>query len=172
MKEVIRAIRYGATGIMLDVSTLPFQENINQTKTVVEYCAYAGISVEGELGHIGSVNDNGFADFTKADEAKLFAQQTGVAALAIMVGTAHGRYKQAPKLGIERIAEIKEATKLPLVLHGGSGIPDEQIIAAIKAGIRKINFGTDLCFAFIEGVRESDENKYALDIFMKNSIEK
>lgn len=172
MKEVIRAIRYGATGIMLDVSTLPFQENINQTKTVVEYCAYAGISVEGELGHIGSVNDNGFADFTKADEAKLFAQQTGVAALAIMVGTAHGRYKQAPKLGIERIAEIKEATKLPLVLHGGSGIPDEQIIAAIKAGIRKINFGTDLCFAFIDGVKEADENKYALDIFMKNSIEK
>lgn len=172
MKEVIRAIRYGATGIMLDVSTLPFEENICQTKTVVDYCSYVGISVEGEIGHIGSVNDTHTAKFTTADEAKLFAEQTGVDALAVMVGTAHGRYKQAPELGIDRIAEIKDAAKIPLVLHGGSGIPDNQIIASIKAGIRKINFGTDLCYAFIEGVKESDESKYALDLFMKKSIDK
>lgn len=172
MKEVIRAIRYGATGVMLDVSTLPFEENVMQTKTVVDYCTYAGIGVEGEIGHIGSVNDAEFSEFTTADDARLFAEQTGVSALAVMVGTAHGRYKQAPKLGIERIAEIKDAAKVPLVLHGGSGIPDDQIIASIKAGIRKINFGTDLCFAFIEGVKESDESKYALDMFMKKAIDK
>lgn len=79
--------------------------------------------------------------------------ETGVAALAVLVGTAHGRYTKPPKLDIERIAAIKKAAGIPLVLHGGSGIPDDQIRAAIGAGIRKINFATDICYAFLDRVR-------------------
>ena len=120
--ETTRSIRYGATGIMLDGSTLPFEENIALTKRVVDTCAYVGIQVEGELGHIGSTKDDEQDEFTTSEDAKVFAEQTGIACLAVAVGTAHGRYSKPPKLDIERIKEIRKATNnLPLVLHGGSG---------------------------------------------------
>ena len=96
---------------------------------------------------------------------------TGVAALAVAVGTAHGRYKQAPVLAIDRIAEIKAATNVALVLHGGSGVPDDQIQKAVQAGIRKINFGTDLCYSFLDKVFETDKNKVAIDLFMYGPID-
>ena len=95
---------------------------------------------------------------------------TGVTALAIAVGTAHGRYKQAPVLAIDRIKEIHDAVNTSLVLHGGSGVPDEQIQAAVAAGIRKINFGTDLCYAFLDSVFNVDRKIYAIDLFMKEPI--
>lgn len=170
VNEVTRALRYGATGIMIDGSTLPFEENIALTKVLVDGCASVGVPVEGELGHIGSVNDEIEAKSTEVSEAVEYAEKTGVAALAIMVGTAHGRYKKAPKLDIDRIAEIHAATEASLVLHGGSGIPDDQIRSAIKAGIRKVNFGTDVCFAFLDKVFETDRSKYALDLFMKDTV--
>jgi tagatose 1,6-diphosphate aldolase GatY/KbaY len=94
-----------------------------------------------------------------------------VTALAIMVGTAHGRYKKAPELNIRRIAEIKEKVKAYLVLHGGSGVPDDQIREAIKAGIRKVNFGTDLCYAFIDSLFDVPRSIVAVDLFMKEPIE-
>ena len=99
---------------------------------------------------------------------------TGVCALAIAVGTAHGRYKKTPTLGIERIAEIHAATNVHLVLHGGSGVPDDQIKDAIKAGIRKINFGTDLCYSFLDTCKEvanDPQRSVAIDTFMKKPIE-
>lgn len=96
--------------------------------------------------------------------------ETGVSALAVLVGTAHGRYKKAPKLDIDRIRDIKNAVKIPLVLHGGSGVPDDQLLAAIDAGIRKINFGTDLCYSFLDKVFETSRDKIAIDIFMKDVI--
>lgn len=165
--EVLRALRYGATGIMIDASTLPLVENIAATKNVVDMCAECGVSVEGELGHVGTTKDSVMAEYTKVDEAVRFVDETGVSALAVMVGTAHGHYKQAPVLAIDRIAEIHAATKAHLVLHGGSGVPDDQIRAAVAAGIRKVNFGTDVCCSFIDSVRAVDESIIALDLFMK-----
>lgn len=169
--EVIRALRYGASGIMIDNSNLPFDENKKATKEVVEMCGAVGIPVEGELGHIGSVNDAEMQEFTKVDEAVEFVDKTGVCALAILVGTAHGRYKKAPKLDIQRISDIHKATDAHLVLHGGSGVPDDQLKAAVDAGIRKINFGTDVCYSFLDKVFETSRDLVAIDLFMKDAIE-
>lgn len=171
--EVMRAVRYGATGVMIDKSTLSLEENIEGTKNVVDLCNAIGVQVEGELGHIGlaAQGDEQSVEYTEVEDAKKFVEQTGVAALAIMVGTAHGRYKKAPKLAIDRIREIHEATDAALVLHGGSGVPDEEIKAAIEAGIRKINFGTDLCYSFLDKVFEVSRDKVGIDLFMKEPIE-
>ncbi len=169
--EVTRALRYGVSGAMIDASALPYEENVALTRRVVETAAAVGVQVEGELGHIGSVNDNAMDEFTNPAQAADFAQKTGVAALAVLVGNAHGRYKKPPKLDIARIAEICEATgHLPLVLHGGTGIPDDQIVAAVKAGIRKINFGTDVCYSFLDAVFATSRDKVAIDLFMKDAI--
>lgn len=170
--EVMRAVRYGATGVMIDKSTLSLEENITGTKNVVDLCNAIGVQVEGELGHIGlaAQDDEKTIAYTEVSDAKKFVEETGVAALAIMVGTAHGRYKQAPKLAIDRIREIYEATDAALVLHGGSGVPDEEIKAAIEAGIRKINFGTDLCYSFLDKVFEVSRDKVGIDLFMKEPI--
>ena len=169
----MRAGRYGATGVMIDKSTLSLEENIEGTKNVVDLCNAIGVQVEGELGHIGlaAQGDEQSVEYTEVEDAKKFVEQTGVAALAIMVGTAHGRYKKAPKLAIDRIREIHEATDAALVLHGGSGVPDEEIKAAIDAGIRKINFGTDLCYSFLDKVFEVSRDKVGIDLFMKEPIE-
>lgn len=168
--EVTRALRWGCTGVMIDASMLPMDRNIAETKKIVNECAAVGVPVEGEIGHIGSVNDAAMGKFTTAEEAKTYAEATGVAALAVLVGTAHGRYKQAPRLGIDRIREIKAVTGLPLVLHGGSGVPDDQIQAAVGAGIRKINFGTDLCYSFLDAVFTTPRDLVAIDLFMKNAV--
>ena len=168
---VMRAIRFGATGIMIDASTEPIDQNIAITSKIVELCGHNGIQVEGELGHIGSANDETMSESTETADAVRFANETGVRALAIAVGTAHGHYKKAPKLDIERIGEIHTALpEVSLVLHGGSGIPDEQIRAAIAAGIRKINFGTDVCYSFLDKVFETSRSIVAVDLFMRDAI--
>ncbi len=170
-----KAIRWGATGIMYDGSVHPFEENIANTKHIVEICNSIGVSVEGELGHIGSVNDETMEEYTDPDEAGEFVRATGVACLAVLIGNAHGHYKKTPNLDIDRVEKIRKATGgIPLVLHGGSGIPDEQVKAAIKAGVRKMNIGTDMCCAFAEGTKETldDPNRsLAIDLFMKHPIE-
>ena len=166
------ALRNGATGIMIDYSTKDLEENIQGTKKIVEMCKLVGVQVEGELGHIGKAADGLTNQFTEVEDAVRYVKETGVNALAVQVGTAHGRYKQAPKLAIERIKEIHQATPAHLVLHGGSGVPDDQIKEAVKAGIRKMNFSTDLCYTFIESVQEQDKNKIAIDLIMKEPIEK
>ena len=165
------ALKNGASGIMVDFSALPFEENVEKTARAVEVLSAMNIGVEGELGHIGAAKDGVPTDYTTVSEAKEYVEKTGVAALAVAVGTAHGRYKQAPVLAIDRIKEIKEAVGTPLVLHGGSGVPDDQIKLAIEAGIRKINFGTDICYAFLDGVFEVSREIYAIDLFMKEPIE-
>ena len=165
------ALKNGASGIMVDFSALSLEENIEKTRCAVDILSAMNIGVEGEIGHIGAAKDGVPTDYTTVEEAKTYVDGTGVAALAVAVGTAHGRYKQAPVLAIDRIREIKEATGTPLVLHGGSGVPDDQIKLAIEAGIRKINFGTDICYAFLDGVFASDRSIYAVDIFMREPIE-
>ena len=173
--EVTRALRWGCTGIMLDGSVHDFDKNVEMTKHIVDTCASIGIGVEGEIGHVGSVNDDAMDEFTSPEEAAEFVKRTGVTCLAVLVGNAHGHYKKTPKLDIERIKAIREATGgTPLVLHGGSGIPDDQVKAAIAAGIRKMNIGTDVCCAFADGTKASlDDPKrsLAVDLFMKVAIE-
>lgn len=170
-RQVMKALRYGATGVMIDASTMSLEENIVQTKTIADLAGALGIGVEGELGHIGSAGEDVSSSYTEVDEAVRFAEETGVQALAVMVGTAHGHYKQAPVLAVDRIREIRDATNVNLVLHGGSGVPDEQIQAAVAAGIRKVNFGTDVCCSFLEEVFRTDRKTYAIDLFMKKPIE-
>lgn len=164
------ALKNGATGIMVDFSKLDMDENIANTKKAVDILSTMNIGVEGEIGHIGSAADGVPTDYTTVEEAKKYVDGTGVSALAVAVGTAHGRYKQAPVLQIERIKEIKDEVKIPLVLHGGSGVPDDQIRLAIQAGIRKINFGTDLCFAFLDACRARDKSIVGIDVFMYEPI--
>ena len=164
------AVKNGATGIMVDFSKEDIKTNIENTKKVVDVLKCVDIGVEGELGHIGKAIDGVPTDYTTVEDAKRYVFETGVTALAIAVGTAHGRYKQAPVLAIDRIKEINNSVNVNLVLHGGSGVPDEQIKAAIKAGITKINFSTDLCYAFIDKVFEADRNKVAIDLIMSEPI--
>ncbi len=164
------AVKNGASGVMVDFSKEDLDTNIKNTAKTVELCKAINIGVEGELGEIGKAADGVPTDYTTVADAKKFVDGTGVSALAIAVGTAHGRYKQAPVIAIDRIREIKEAVKIPLVLHGGSGVPNDQIVSAIKAGIGKINFGTDLCYAFLESVMSEDIGKIAIDLFMKEPI--
>ena len=173
--ETTRSLRYGATGIMLDGSTLPFEENIALTKRVVDTCKFVDVQVEGELGHVGTTKDAEMDEFTTAEDAKRFVEETGVACLAVAVGTAHGKYKKPPKLDIERIEAIRKATNnTALVLHGGSGVPDEEIKKAVKAGIRKMNFATDICYAFLDcclDELQKPDRQIAIDNFMKKPIE-
>lgn len=172
--EVYKCLRWGYTGIMQDGSNLPFEENVALTRSTVEMCNTLGIGVEGEIGHVGSASDDTMGEFTDPAEAKEFVEKTGVCCLAVLIGNAHGHYKKAPKLDIPRVKAIREACGVPLVLHGGSGIPDDQVRAAIAAGIRKMNIGTDVCCAFAEGTKAAldDPNRsLAPDVFMKRAIE-
>ena len=173
-REAQKALYWGATGIMYDGSIHSLEDNIKNTKHLVDVCNAIDVGVEGELGHIGSVNDDAMDDFTDPQEAAEFVKRTGVTCLAVLIGNAHGHYKKPPRLDIERVKAIRQATGgIPLVLHGGSGIPDDQVKAAIKAGIRKMNIGTDVCCAFAEGTKttlEDPNRSLAVDLFMKVPI--
>lgn len=169
-EAAVKALRLGVTGVMRDASTLPFEENVRITKEVVDIASAVGVGVEGELGHVGTTKEEIQQNFTEVEDAVRFVEETGVTALAVMVGTAHGRYKKAPVLGIQRIAELHEAVNAHLVLHGGSGVPEDQVKAAVKAGIRKVNYATDVCYSFLDAVSEVDRSIVALDIFMREPV--
>ena len=169
--QVIRALRLGASSVMIDASTQPLERNIAITKEVVDICKEARVYVEGELGHVGGAADEKLSDFTDVGEAVVFARETGVTALAVMVGTAHGIYKKAPGLDIERIRKIHQKTGLPLVLHGGSGVPDDQVRKAVAAGVRKMNFATDLVHIFMNAVYAKAPEIKAMDVFMREPVE-
>lgn len=170
-KEVLNALRLGVTGAMIDASTKPYDENAEITGKVVKTAHAVGVDVEGEIGHVGSASDESSGIYTETADAVRFVEETGVDALAIMVGTAHGKYKKAPKLFVERIEEIYLRTKAHLVLHGGSGVPDDQIRLAVKAGIRKINYATDLCYALVEGMKAADLLSGPLDVGMSKAAD-
>lgn len=170
-EAVARAFRWGCTSVMRDASALPFEENAAVLARVVHFAHDLDISVEGELGHIGFAKDGVPTDYTQVDEALRYCELTGVDALAVAVGTAHGHYKQAPVLAIDRIRELHEAIPAALVLHGGSGVPDDQIRAAVAAGIRKVNFGTDVCVSFLDAVRKVDPSIIGVDVFMKEPVQ-
>jgi len=147
-----QAIKAGFSSVMIDASKYSYDENIRITKEVVKMATPGGISVEAELGKIGGAE--GLVDVTDAEasqtdpnEALDFIQKTGIDALAVAIGTAHGFYTRAPVLNIARLKKIAEKTDLPLVLHGGSGTPDAQVAEAIKNGITKVNINTEFLAA-------------------------
>lgn len=169
----MQAYRLGYTSIMIDGSKLPFEENIALTKAVTDAAHPGKIPVEGELGKVGGKEDdldNGVVEnpYTDPQEAKEFVERTKVDSLAVGVGTSHGVYKGTPKVNMEVLNQIKEAVDVPLVLHGTSGVPDEQVIECVKRGICKVNYATDLRIAFTKGVKafmaenpdEFDPKKY------------
>lgn len=146
----MEALKLGFASVMFDGSAGDRDINIKETANVVRICHEFGASVEGEIGHVGQADtsDNEATDmYTTVEEALEYIDATGVDALAIAIGTAHGAYKSKPKLDIERLRSIRAATNTPLVLHGGSGLTDEDFRAAIGGGIAKINIFTDLCNA-------------------------
>lgn len=154
-EEVFEAIRLGFTSIMYDGAHLPFEENIRTTRKVVEVAHEFGIPVEAELGKIPDADEevDWQAYYTDVAEAERFVRETGVDFLAISVGIVHGVPLAAPQpLDIARIKEIKEATGIPLVLHGASGLPEDEVRAAIAAGVHKFNADTDLRHAFRAGL--------------------
>jgi fructose-bisphosphate aldolase class II len=159
-EQVLKCMRFGFSSVMIDGSKLPLDENIAITKKVIEIARPLGISVEAELGKIGGTEDDIIvsekeAMFTDPQEAKTFVEATGVGSLAIAIGTAHGQYKGKPELDFERLKKIKELVKIPIVLHGSSGVPDEDIQKAIQLGVRKVNIDTNIREAFMKGVKDA-----------------
>lgn len=154
----MQALRTGHTSIMIDGSHEGYEENIAVTKAVADACAPSGIPVEAELGKVGGKEDDldgGEGDgYTDPQQAKEFVERTGATSLAVAIGTAHGLYKGEPKLDQERLSEIRAVVKVPLVLHGASGVPDEAVRESIRRGICKVNYATELRIAFSVGVKE------------------
>jgi len=155
--QVINCLCEGYTAVMIDGSHLPLAENIALTSKVVEAASAVGVSVEGELGLIGGMEDNlsvkeSEAMLVDVEEVKKFTAAVKVDALAVGIGNVHGLYKGEPKLAFDRLKQVREVTDVPLVLHGGSGIPDEMIRRAISMGVRKINVATEIRLAYLEGV--------------------
>ena len=155
-----RCIEHGYTSVMIDGSKLSFASNCAITRRVTDLAHATGVSVEGELGHVGQNSETTARDraefFTTADDAARFVTETNVDALAVAVGTAHGFYKGAVEIDFDRLKQIRAAVpNTPLVLHGGSGVSAELLRKAISCGIRKVNFGTELKNAFTKSVKAS-----------------
>ena len=150
------AIDAGFTSFMIDASKYSVEENIQMTREVVTYAHERNVTVEAEIGHVGGEED-GVADelaYAKVEDAVLLAKETGIDSLAPALGSVHGIYKGEPKLDFDRMMQVKELTNLPLVLHGGSGIPDQLIKKSITCGICKLNINTDLQIVWAKDVRE------------------
>jgi len=153
LASAITGINLGCTGVMVDASNLPLEENIRHTKAVVDMAHACGIPVEGELGYVPGVEGEdaerhpGEVVYTTAAEAKTYVEATGVDFLAVSIGTVHGRMKGEPKLDFDRLAEINQALQIPMVIHGGTGLSDEQFRKLIDNGVTKINYYTALADA-------------------------
>jgi tagatose 1,6-diphosphate aldolase GatY/KbaY len=158
-------LRAGFDSVMFDGSELPFNENIEKTRTVVAMAKKFGASVEAELGYVAKLGqDSGKVVFTEPDDAKAFVDATGVDTLAVAIGTAHGFYKSEPKLDFSRLHAISEITKIPLVLHGSSGIPDASLQKAIQCGACKINLATELKNIFMKTLKSEINRNENIDL--------
>ena len=153
----MRALRVGYTSIMIDGSHESFEDNIAVSKAVADACHPSGVPVEAELGKVGGKEDDLEAEAdtnTDPQEAKEFVERTGVTSLAVAIGTAHGFYVGTPVLDKERLSEIRKVVDIPLVLHGASGLSDEDVMDCVKRGICKVNFATELRAAYSKAVKE------------------
>ena len=160
-EEILRAIRCGFTSVMIDASHMSYEENIAVTKKVVDVAKVSDVSVEAELGTIGVTGDSfeggtSGVIYTDPAQAKDFIEKTGIDTLAVAIGTAHGIYPKnmKPKLRLDILKEIRDTVDIPLVLHGGSSNPDNEIAESVKIGISKINISSDIKFAFYKKCRE------------------
>lgn len=171
----MKCFRAGYTSIMIDGSHGTFEENIAVSKSVAEVCHAADVPVEAELGKVGGKEDDldgGEGNpYTDPKQAVEFVEATGVDFLAVAIGTAHGVYKGVPKLDKERLSEIRKVVSIPLVLHGTSGVPDEDVRDCIARGICKVNYATDLRIAFSKGVKQvMSENPDVFDPKKYNAV--
>ncbi|CAI6080192.1 class II fructose-bisphosphate aldolase [Cohnella sp. JJ-181] len=170
---IVRCIRAGYTSVMIDASMHPYEENVERTLRVMSVAAAVGVNVEAELGKVGGVEDDIVVDERDAlladpEECVSFVERTGVDTLAPAIGTAHGIYKGDPDIDFDRIARIAGRVDVPLVLHGGSGIPAAQVRRAVALGMAKINIATELRIAFSDAIKrvfeerpgENDPRKY------------
>ena len=150
--------REGYTSLMIDGSKLPFGDNVEITRRVVEMAK--GLPVEAELGTVGGKEDGMEAkpQYTDPEEAAAFVRLTGISSFAVAIGTAHGVYKGEPKLDLDRLSHVRAKVDIPLVLHGTSGVPEDQVRECIRRGICKVNYATDLRIAFTNGVKKAIES--------------
>lgn len=158
-ERCLEALKLGYTSVMYDCSTVPYEENVARVAEMVKIAHAMGATVEGELGHVGDNEGEGMLTnpsdfFTDPEMAADYVRRTKVDALAVAVGNAHGDYKFPPKLDFERIIQIQEAVNVPLVLHGGSGLTDQDFREAIRSGIAKVNIFTDISKAQVKGMQE------------------
>ena len=160
LEQIEYALELGFSGVMIDASLLPLDQNIALTRQAVELAHARGVSVEAELGHVGQGEDVISDDqqqlrLTRVDEAERFVKETGVDALAVSIGTLHGLYRGKPHLDFERLSCLRAACEIPLVLHGGSDTPDEDLRRAIEIGIDKINIWTDVRIPFLQSLKDT-----------------
>ena len=162
---IMKAIKGGFTSVMYDGSMLSLEENIANTQKVTETAHLLGVDVEAELGHVGftASNDQDKQDlYTQPDVAAFFCTETGVDSVAVAIGSAHGVYLTAPKLDLNRLDEINAATSTPLVLHGGSGIPHDQLESAFRRGVNKFNIGTEYFQLYFDSCKEYVKERKAI----------
>lgn len=158
---IVKAIELGFSSVMIDASTLPFNKNVELVKKVVNIAHASNVTVEAELGHVGSENssnnsnDNFQSVLTDPNEAEEFVKQTNIDSLAVAIGTVHGKYTSEPKIDINRLKQIADKIDIPLVLHGGSGTEENILKKCIELGISKINICTDLMISATEGVKKA-----------------
>ena len=157
-ERCMEALRLGFSSLMFDGSTKSYEDNIAETREIVKIAKEFGASVEGEIGHVGSnENEADNSMYTTKEEAKAYIEATGVDALAIAIGTAHGVYKEKPKLNLERLEEIRATVDTPLVIHGGSGLSDDDFRNSIAKGVAKMNIFTDICLAGERAMKDALE---------------
>ncbi|MFD3270404.1 ketose-bisphosphate aldolase [Paenibacillus dendritiformis] len=172
---IVRCIRAGYTSVMIDASMHPYDDNVRMTQEVVRVALAAGVNVEAELGKVGGVEDDIVVEEEDArlavpEECAAFVAATGVPTLAPAIGTAHGIYKGEPKIAFDRLEQIAKQVPVPLVLHGGSGIPEDQVKRCVKLGMAKMNVATELRIAFSDAIKaifaanpdENDPRKYMI----------
>ena len=168
-ETVKKAIDCGFTSVMLDASMKSFEENVRCVSEVVAYAHAFGVTVEAEIGHVGEgENYNATVSdmYTDPEEAKRFAELTGVDSLAVAVGTAHGPYKGTPKIDFDRLRTIRHALDIPLVLHGSSGTGHDNIKKCVECGINKVNIFTDLAQGATDAIAPEIDTKFYQDFIM------
>lgn len=166
VEQCLEVLRYGFTDVMYDGSKLPIEENIANTRRIVEAAHALGVGVEAELGHVGMGDEYSTfggqkIGFTDPEAVEYFVKETGVDFLAIAFGNAHGLYKGEPALDLNLVAEIRKRVNLPLVMHGGTGISDAQFQGAIQAGISKVNYFTNIGITAVENMRAASSKPQA-----------
>jgi fructose-bisphosphate aldolase class II len=167
LESVRKAVELGFTSVMVDGSSLPFEENVRLTRSAVEIAHPRGVSVEAELGHVGGADLEATTRaenvLTEPDEVSRFVAQTGCDSLAVSIGTSHGVYQSLPNLNIERLKELNAASRVPLVMHGGSGTPTGQVQEAVRHGICKLNIYADCRIAMRHGLDQAARSQRRQD---------